>query len=129
MRFIHGPMAWFLSVVLTMVPMVSTQAKMLDTDQIVNSTQPDPARDKIQHFLTQEATKQQLLAWGVSPDWVRERVSSLTNTELVRINQQVDNLPAGGNGILGILLIIFIVFVITDVIGATDIFPFIHPVK
>ena len=28
-----------------------------------------------------------------------------------------------------ILLIIFIVFVITDVIGATDIFPFIHPVK
>ena len=36
---------------------------------------------------------------------------------------------AGGSSILGILLIIFIVFVITDVIGATDIFPFIHPVK
>jgi hypothetical protein len=31
--------------------------------------------------------------------------------------------------VLGILLIIFIVFVITDVLGATNIFPFIHPIK
>jgi predicted PurR-regulated permease PerM len=129
MRFIQGPVAWFLSVVLTLIPLVPAQAAMLGTDQIVNSTQTAPARDKLQQFLDQEATQQQLLAWGVSPDWARERVSSLTDTELARINQQINNLNAGGNSILGILLIIFIVFVITDVIGATDIFPFIHPVK
>lgn len=129
MRFMQGFMAWFLSVVLTMMPMVPAQAAMLGTDQIINSTLAAPDQDKLQEFLYQEATQQQLLAWGVSPDWVRERVSSLTSTELTQINQQIDNLHAGGNGILGILLIIFIVFVITDVIGATDIFPFIHPVK
>ncbi len=129
MRFLQGPVAWFLSVVLTMIPMVPAQAAMLGTDQIVNSAQTAPTREKLQQLLDQEATKQQLLAWGVSPDWVKERVGSLTNVELARINQQIDNLNAGGNGILGILLIIFIVFVITDVIGATDIFPFIHPVK
>jgi hypothetical protein len=109
--------------------MVPAQAAMLGTDQIVYPTQSAPARDKLQQFLNQEATQQQLLAWGVNPDWARERVGSLTGTELARINQQIDSLNAGGNSILGILLIIFIVFVITDVIGATDIFPFIHPVK
>jgi len=59
---------------------------------------------------------------------VKSRIDSLTDSELARINRHVDTLDAGGN-ILGILLVIFIVFVITDVIGATDIFPFIHPVN
>ncbi|MEN8130491.1 MAG: DUF6627 family protein [Pseudomonadota bacterium] len=129
MRFLQGPVAWFLSAVLAMIPMVPAQAAMLGTDQIVNSAQTAPTREKLQQFLNQEATKQQLLAWGVSPDWVKERVGSLTNVELARINQQIDKLNAGGNSILGILLVIFIVFVITDIIGATDIFPFIHPVR
>jgi hypothetical protein len=31
--------------------------------------------------------------------------------------------------VLGVIVLIFVIFVITDVIGATDIFPFIHPVK
>jgi hypothetical protein len=52
----------------------------------------------------------------------------MTDEEIAQLNQQIDELPAGGD-VLGILLVIFIVFVITDVIGATDIFPFIHPVN
>jgi hypothetical protein len=52
----------------------------------------------------------------------------MTDEEMAQLNQQIDELPAGGD-VLGILLVIFLVFVITDVIGATDIFPFIHPVN
>ena len=58
-----------------------------------------------------------------------KRINRLTDAELARINQEADTLKAGGTNVLGILLIIFIVFVITDVIGATNIFPFIRPVK
>ena len=68
-------------------------------------------------------------ALGVSPDQVRERVASLNDSELARINRGIDSLNAGGDSVLGILLVIFIVFVITDVLGATNIFPFIHPVN
>ena len=57
-----------------------------------------------------------------------ERAGSLTDAELARINQAID-MNAGGDSVLGILLIIFIVFIITDAIGATDIFPFVHPVN
>jgi hypothetical protein len=52
----------------------------------------------------------------------------MTQAEVAQLNQQIDQLPAG-SGVLGIVVLIFIVFVITDVIGATDIFPFIHPVR
>jgi hypothetical protein len=52
----------------------------------------------------------------------------MTQDEVAQLNQQINQLPAGGDG-LGIVILVFLVFVITDVIGATDIFPFIHPVR
>jgi hypothetical protein len=45
-----------------------------------------------------------------------------------QLNNHLTELPAGGD-ILGLAVLVFLVFVLTDVIGATDIFPFIHPVK
>ena len=129
MRFMQLPMAWFLSALLMIIPMVPVQAAMVGTAEIVNPAQSSLARDHLQQFLDQEAAQQKLQAWGVNPDLVKERINSLTDSELARINREIDTLNAGGTSILGVLLIIFIVFVITDVIGATNIFPFIHPVK
>jgi hypothetical protein len=122
-------MAWFLSAILMIMPMVPVQAAMVGTGEIVNPAQSSMARDNLQQLLDQKAAQQQLQAWGVNPDLVKERIDSLTDSELARINQEIDNLNAGGTSILSVLLIIFIVFIITDVIGATNIFPFIHPVK
>jgi hypothetical protein len=72
--------------------------------------------------------QQQLLGMGVTTADIESRVNQMTQEEIAQLNQQIHELPAGGDG-LGIIVLIFIVFVITDVIGATDIFPFIHPVK
>jgi hypothetical protein len=123
------PLAWFLSAMLAIMPILPAQAAMVGTGEILNSAQSAPVDERLQQFLDREDTRQQLQEWGVSADWVETRLGSLTDAELARIHQEIDNLEAGGNTILGILLIIFIIFVITDVIGATDIFPFIHPVK
>ena len=128
-RCIRRPMAWFLSALLAIMPMMPAQAAMIDNDQIINPVQAGEARNNLQKFLDQEAAQQQLMAWGVSPDSIKERVDSLTDSELARINQELNNLEAGGTSVLGVLLIIFLVFVITDVIGATNIFPFITPVR
>ena len=129
MQFMTRPLAWFLSAMLLLMPMMPAQAAMIGTDQIINQTDSNLTQEKLQQFLDREVTQKQLHIWGVSPDWIKERVNNLTDMELARINQEIDNLNAGGESILGILLIIFIVFVITDIIGATDIFPFIHPVN
>jgi hypothetical protein len=101
---------------------------MIGNEQVVNQSLSVQTRDSLRQLFEQDTARQQLQAWGVSPDQINTRINSLTDAELARINQQAGDLNAGGN-ILGILLVIFIVFVITDVIGATDIFPFIHPVK
>ena len=129
MRFMTRPMAWLLSALLAFMPILPAQAAMIGTGEILSTTQSKQADERLQQFLDREATRQQLQEWGVSADWVETRLNSLTDAELARIHQEIDSLDAGGTSILGVLLVIFIVFVITDVIGATDIFPFIHPVK
>ena len=129
MQFMQQSLAWFLSAMLLLMPMMPAQAAMIGTDQIINQTDSSLTRGKLQQFLDREAAQKQLHAWGVSPDRVKQRVNRLTDMELARINREVNNLNAGGDSILGILLILFIVFIITDAIGATDIFPFVHPVK
>jgi len=112
-----------------LMPVMNTQAALLDTDTLLTTTGTSRSIDELQQLLAREDAQQQLLALGVSPEQVRERVASLSDSELARINQGIDTLHAGGDSVLGILLVIFIVFVITDVLGATNIFPFIHPIK
>jgi len=128
MHLLRRPIAIFLSILLALMPLLPAQAAMIGNEQIVKQNLSSQTRDGLQQLFAQETARQQLQAWGVSPDQIRSRIDSLTDAELARINQQVNDLHAGGS-VLGILLVIFIVFVITDVIGATDIFPFIHPVK
>ena len=128
MHLLRRPIAIFLSILLTLMPLLPAQAAMIGNQQIINQNQSQQTRDSLQQLLDQDTARQQLQAWGVSPEQINSRIDSLTDAELARINQQVNDLNAGGS-VLGILLVIFIVFVITDVIGATDIFPFIHPVK
>jgi hypothetical protein len=129
MHIIKRPLALLLSALLMLMPVMSAQAALLDTDTLITSTQSHQTITSLQQLLQREDAQQQLLALGVSPERVKERVARLSDAEMARINQGIDTLNAGGDSVLGILLIIFIVFVITDVIGATDIFPFIHPVR
>jgi hypothetical protein len=85
-------------------------------------------RDSLHQLLERETARQQLQAWGVDPKRIESRIDNLTNAELAHFNKQINDPQAGGD-VLAILLTIFLVFVITDAIGATDVFPFINPIN
>jgi hypothetical protein len=118
--------AIFLSILLALTPLLPAQAAIIGNDQVVNRDLSHQTRDGLQQLFEQETAQQQLQEWGVNPEQIKSRIDRLTDAELARINQQVNDLQAGG-GVLGVLLVIFLVFVITDIFGATDIFPFINP--
>ncbi len=86
------------------------------------------------HHSTQDLSQarkdleQQLVDLGVMRQHAKARVAQLTDDQISQISHKLSNLPAGA-GAGSILLTLFIVFVITDVIGATDIFTFIHPIR
>ena len=104
------------------------QAAMIGTDTLMQQQQLHYDREQLVELLDRAEVQQQLEAMGVDTQAAKERVAQMTDSEIQQLNSQLAELPAGGDG-LGLIVLIFLVFVITDVIGATDIFPFIHPVK
>jgi hypothetical protein len=104
------------------------QAAMIGTDTLLQQQQSQYDREQLVQLLNRDEVQQQLQAMGVSLDAATQRVAQLTDSEVQQLNNHLTELPAGGD-ILGLAVLVFLVFVLTDVIGATDIFPFIHPVK
>ena len=129
MKIMRLTMSWVLSIMLALSPVMSAQAAIVDNDALLAETSVQHTRDSLQQLFMQDQVRTQLLALGVSPEWAQERARTLTDAELARINNGTGQLEAGSDSVLGVLLVIFIIFVITDIIGATDIFSFIHPVR
>lgn len=121
-------LALLLSLALLSLPTVPVHAGMIGTGQALAAEQGRIDRERLASLLEREDLQRQLATLGVDTQDAKQRVASLTDAEVARLNQRLAELPAGGD-VLGAILLIFIVFVITDAIGATDIFPFVHPVR
>lgn len=101
----------------------SVQAGMVGTQSLLNSPVMSQEVEQLRPNI-----EQQLIELGVEAEQASIRVASMSDDQVSEISSRIKDLPAGASA-GGVILTIFIVFVITDVIGATDIFPFIHPVK
>lgn len=115
-------------VALLVAPMIlPVHAAMVGNGTIVAEARTNADRTEVLAFLDRGEVRAELEAMGVDPADAKSRVAAMTDAEIAELNKRIDEMPAGG-GVLEVALVVFIVFVITDVIGATDIFPFIHPV-
>lgn len=111
------------------VHMPAAHAAIVTTDAIVSAQQADQDRARVKGLLDREDVKQRLLAAGVNPTDVVARVDALSDTEVHALAGKMDELPAGGDA-LGVLVFLFVVLLITDILGLTDIFPFVKkPVR
>jgi hypothetical protein len=86
-------------------------------------------RERILIVLDRADVQAQLQAYGVRPADVKARVAALTDDEAAELAARIDELPAGGVGILSAILIVFLVLLLTDILGYTKIFPFTRPIK
>lgn len=118
----------FLTASVLSLSLGTSQAAMVSNQQIIHAAEETDARQSLLQTLKRDEVQQQLLSLGVSPVDVESRIQHMSYAEIAQLNQKIDELPAG-SGVLGAVVFIFVVFVITDVIGATDVFPFIHPVN
>jgi hypothetical protein len=100
------------------------QAALVATETVVHAAQAQQERSRLHEALNREDVKQKLASLGVDPAQVQARVDALTDEEAARLAKQMDELPAGGDGIIGALVLIFLVLLITDLLGVTDVFSF-----
>ena len=114
---------------MTTLPVGLAQAKMVSTDQVIEQSTSSQDRAQVLDFLMREDVQRQLTLLGVDPDEAAERVAGLSDEELQQIAGRLDELPAGEGSVgivVGAVLIIFLVLLITDLLGLTDVFPFVN---
>lgn len=111
------------------LPLQSVQAGIVGTDHVAASAQSQSERERIRTFLDRADVRNQLQAQGIDANAAKARVDALTDQEVQKIAGNLDKMPAGGDGVLEILLTIFIVLLVTDILGFTKVFPFTRSIK
>jgi len=110
------------------VPYQTALAALVPTEAAVEARSAQEARAVIHRLLAREEVQNQLKLQGIDPAEATARVESLSDAEAIAVAKRVDQLPAGGSTvgiIVGAILLVFLVLLITDLLGLTDVFPFV----
>ena len=108
----------------------STVAAMVATERVVAASEGSvDARGRIATFLDRQDVQEVLERHDVDPAEAKARAAALTDAEAADLAARLDSMPAGGSSvgiIVGAILLVFFVLLITDLLGLTNIFPFIN---
>lgn len=110
------------------LPIHVALAAMIDTETAITATNGDQTKRHLTALIDRKELQTALTAYGIDPVEAKNRIASLTDSELALIAHKLDQVPAGGDGVgavVGALLIIFLVLLFTDIMGWTDVFTFV----
>ena len=96
-------------------PYQSAIAALVDTETVLDEGQSQEARDYIKQLLAREDVRSALIAQGIDPLEAEARIASLSDSEVIELVDQIENLPAG-QGALGFVIAILIIVVLVLVI-------------
>ncbi|MBR9857475.1 MAG: PA2779 family protein [Gammaproteobacteria bacterium] len=98
--------------------------QLISTQSALDAAQVDADRERIGNLLARADVREQLVNYGVELNEVEARVAALSDQEVRQMTEQLDNMPAGANAVVGALLTVFIILLVTDLLGLTHVFPF-----
>ena len=105
-----------------------TQAGMIGTGDFAAGAAVEQQRAELRELLATDEVRGQLERWGVDPDDAAARVETLTPAELREMAQRMEEMPAGAgvSSVVNAIVLVFLVLLITDILGVTDVFPFVR---
>jgi hypothetical protein len=104
----------------------SPTAQLIGAEQVASGVS---GRALLEQTLARADVAAALEARGVSVLAARERVAALTDAEAAQVAAQIDQAPAGADGVIGTIVFIFVLLLITDILGFTKIFPFTRSLR
>lgn len=111
-------------IALTLAAMLVTSlpatAGIVGTERMVAQETRAHTLDRIDAILAGETVASQLVAWGVAPEMVRERMAAMSDVELQRLAANMETDPAGG--VLVVIGVVFVVLLILELVGVTNVF-------
>jgi hypothetical protein len=124
--FISLIMATIMLVIAT--PYQPLLAAMVPTEATLDKIIAQDARDHLKTLISRNDIKNALISQGIDPDEAKARVDNLSDSEVIEMAGKIEQFPAGGGAfgaLIGAALIVFLVLLLTDILGFTDVFPFV----
>jgi hypothetical protein len=130
-RQLRRGVALVLAVVVFVISMPQdvAQAALVTTEEALAAGDGAADRARVLAFLDRAQVREQIVALGVDPNEAAARVAALSDAQVRELAGQIDQLPAGQSAIgavVGAIVIIFLVLLVTDLLGLTNVFPFVR---
>jgi hypothetical protein len=113
-------------------PYQTLLAAMVPTEATIYKINAQDARDHLKTLISRNDIKNALISQGIDPMEAKARVDSLSDSEVIEVADKIEQLPAGGGAfgaVIAASVIVFLVLLITDILGYTDVFPFVKSQK
>lgn len=137
MKFIRKKISFISLFMATMmlliaIPYQPLLAAMVPTEATIYRIKAQDARDHLKTLISKNDIKKSLISQGIDPMEAKARVDSLSDSEVIEVADKIEQLPAGGGAFGAVIVasvIVFLVLLITDILGYTDVFPFVKSQK
>jgi hypothetical protein len=107
---------------LTLPLMQAANAAVISTESAIEMAERQDRVDHINVMLSKDSVKNAFVRLGVDPVDASARVDALTDAELLTMEQQLNQLPAGGTGVVEVIGIVAIVLIILELLDVTNFF-------
>lgn len=97
-------------------------AAIISTEEAIRIEDRQGRIDHVNEVLAREDVKAAMERLGVDPADASARVDALTDAELASLQQRLDELPAGGTGVVEVVGIVAIVLIVLELLGVTNVF-------
>lgn len=100
-------------------PYQSALAALINTETVLSENQNQVSRQYLLQLLAREDVRSALIEQGIDPQEAEARIASLSDSEIIELADQIENLPAGQGVIgltIGVLIIVLLVVLIVKLI-------------
>jgi hypothetical protein len=137
MKIIRKKIGFISLFMATMMLLIATPyqtliAAMVPTEATLDKTIAQDARNHLKTLISRNDIKDALISQGIDADEAKARIDSLSDSEVTEVAGKIEQLPAGKGALgalIGAALIVFLVLLLTDILGYTDVFPFVKSQK
>ena len=100
----------FLAIALITLPFQTGQAKMIGTDQVATAATVQADRNLVSSYLSRAQTVSEFQAVGLDTQTALDRVAAMTDDEVSTLAGQINAVPAGGDGLVALVLVVFFIW-------------------
>lgn len=110
------------------MPLNAARAALVSTDDVIAPSKAEADRARVVAFIARDDVQAEMRKMGVDPTEAAARVAVMSDAEVQKVASKIDEMPAGKGAIgalIGAAVLIFVVLLITDLLGLTDVYPFV----